>query len=84
MKDRRWPFETDELARSVKAEIDAAFADTDYPKPTVSEVIDHVVRRAQEELRDRADDLAQCNKVDDCVAQAVVLSHIADWLGGES
>lgn len=56
------------------------YVDTDYPLPNVDDVIDHALATAAADLRDRAEDMTTCNKVDTCVAQAEVLMALAKRL----
>lgn len=71
------------MRAEIEAEIIDAYAGTDYPRPTVDEVIDAAFRAVGMDIQELAAGVHRCNKVDTCTAEAVVLDALADWLAPE-
>lgn len=64
----------------LKAEIAAVYDGTDYLRPDPGDVIAEVLAGIRADARGEADHMANCGRVDDCTAQAIVLQRFADWL----
>ncbi len=72
-----------DLIDLIRAELAAVHADAAGPIPDAGDVIDEVLAWTRRDLREEADALAACRKVDDCTAQAIVRRRLADYLEGQ-
>lgn len=77
-------FMNPDVRAAIITELIATHDGTDYPIPTVGDVIQDTLNAVARELDEEADSLADCNKVDTCTAQAIVLRRLAALLRGES
>lgn len=68
------------LHELVAAELARVFADTDYPRPDVADVIADAIGMVLVDIRRHIGALMPCETVDDCTATAIVLGRFADWL----
>lgn len=68
------------LRSDVADALAGVYQGTDSVWPDVDDVISEVLDTVRADVRDRAEDQATCNKVDACVAKAIVLNRLADWL----
>lgn len=64
--------------------LDDVYEGTDYPRDIPSDVIDNALATVAADVFDRAEDMATCNKVDTCTAQAEVLYRLARLLHPET
>lgn len=75
------PLVTDELITQVTAALAETYADTDEPVPNPIEVIHTALAFLASDTRDTARQHEYCVAgPDTCLAQAVVLRWVADWL----
>lgn len=71
---------TAEAQDAMKAALDYTWEFVDEQAPSVEDVFDEALASLAVEARERADDLATCNHVDDCTARAIALRSIASQL----
>lgn len=67
------------LLVSVEAALNLIYGEDPY-RPDINEIIGSALTLVIADTRDRAEDMAQCNKHDDCVAKAVVLHRLVEYL----
>jgi hypothetical protein len=62
-----------EVAAQIEPQRDGERVDDDYARSVIADAIATIV----EDTMDRAEDMARCNKVDECRAKAVFLAWLA-------
>ena len=68
------------MRTATETELAATYAGTNYPRPTVDEVITGALATLAEDAMERAHTSADCTKIDHCGASAIVFRHLAHWL----